>query len=92
MTERFDDAIVTNVRIDNPDEARLVLPEAREAIVSRAPGIVNGYWLEPIAGIGTSVLVFETKELAETDAEYPLPDMPGVTRLDLTIREVFAHI
>jgi hypothetical protein len=37
-------------------------------------------------------LVFETKELAEAATEYPLPDMPGVTRLDLTIREVFAHV
>jgi hypothetical protein len=85
-------AIVTNVRVDHPDEARLLLPEAREALVSRAPGIVSGYWLEPIDGIGTSVLVFETRELAEEAAEYPLPPMPGVTRLDLTIREVFAHV
>ena len=85
-------AIVTNVRVDNPDEARLILPEAREDIVSRASGIVSGYWLEPIDGIGISVLVFESKEHAEAAAEYPLPDMPGVTRLDLTIREVFAHV
>ena len=83
-------AIVTNVRVDNPDEARLILP--REALVSWAPGIVNGYWLKPIGGIGTSVLVFETKEHAEAAAEYPLPDMLGVTRLDMTIREVFAHV
>ncbi len=56
------DAIVTNVKVDDPDQARLLLPEAREAPVSRAPGIVNGYWLEPVEGVGTSVLVFETKE------------------------------
>ena len=62
-------AIVTNVRVENPEEARLRLPEAREALVSRAPGIVGGYWLEPIEGIGTSVLVFETKEYAEEAAE-----------------------
>jgi hypothetical protein len=85
-------AIVTNVRVDNPDEARLILPAAREAIVSRAPGIVSGYWLEPIGGIGTSVLVFDTKEHAEGAAEYPLPAIPGVTRLDMKIREVFAHV
>jgi hypothetical protein len=41
-------AIVTNVRIENPDEARVLLPEGREALVSRAPGIVTGFWLEPI--------------------------------------------
>jgi len=85
-------AIVTNVRVENPDEARLLLPEAREVLVSRAPGIVCGYWLEPIDGIGTSVLVFETKEHAEEAAKYPVPSIPGVSRLDLTIREVFAHV
>jgi hypothetical protein len=85
-------AIVANVRVENPDEARLLLPEAREALVSRAPGIVSGYWLEPINGIGTSVLVFETKEHAYQAARYPVPPMPGVTLLDLTIREVFAHV
>ena len=85
-------AIVTNVRVENPDEARLFLPEAREELVSRAPGIVCGYWLEPIDGIGTSVLVFETKDYAEEAAQYPVPPMPGVTHLDLTVREVFAHV
>jgi hypothetical protein len=85
-------AIVTNVRVDEPDQARMLLPAAREALVSRAPGIVCGYWLEPIDGIGTSVLVFETKENAEEAARYPLPPMPGVTQLDLTVREVFAHV
>jgi hypothetical protein len=85
-------AIVANVRVENPDEARLLLPQAREVLVSRAPGIVSGYWLEPIDGIGTSVLLFETKELAEEAASYPLPPIPGVTPLDLTIREVFLHV
>jgi hypothetical protein len=85
-------AIVANVRVENPDEARLLLPEAREALVSRAPGIVSVYWLEPIDGIGTSILIFETKEHADEAAQYPLPPMPGVTLLDLTIREVFAHV
>jgi hypothetical protein len=85
-------AIVANVRVENLDEARLLLPETREALVTRAPGIVCGYWLEPIDGIGTSVLVFETKEHADEAASYPVPPMPGVTQLDLTIREVFAHV
>ncbi len=85
-------AIVANVRVEDPDRARRLLPEVREAIVSRAPGIVSCYWLEPVDGIGTSVLVFETKEYADQAAKYPLPPMPGVTLLDLTIREVFAHV
>ena len=57
-----------------------------------APGIVCGYWLEPIDGVGTSVLVFETKDHAEEAAKYPVPPMPGVTQLDLTVREVFARV
>ncbi len=85
-------AIVTNVRVDDSNEARLLLPEARVSLVSRAPGIVSGYWLEPVDGIGTSVLVFETKQHAEEAAKHPVPPMPGVTQLDLTIREVFAQI
>jgi len=85
-------AIVTNVRVENFEEARLLLPEAREALVSRAPGIVSGYWLEPVDGIGTSVLVFQTKAHADEAAKYPVPPMPGVTTLDLTIREVVAHV
>jgi hypothetical protein len=85
-------AVVTNVRVENPDEARLLLPEAREALVARAPGMASGYWLEPVDGIGTSVLIFETKEYAEQAAQYPVRPMPGVTVLDLTLREVFAHV
>ena len=85
-------AIVTRVRVENPDEARRLLPEAREALVARAPGIVCGYWLEPIDGIGMSVLVFENRETADEAARYPVPPMAGVTPLDLTIREVFAHV
>jgi hypothetical protein len=85
-------AIASNVRVEDPAAARLLLPEAREAVVSRTPGIVSGYWLEPVGGIGTSVLVFETKEYAEAATGYPLPPMPGVTLVDSTVREVFAHV
>jgi hypothetical protein len=85
-------AIVSTVSVEDFEQARVLLPSAREALVSRAPGIVSGYWLEPIDGIGMSVLVFETKEHAMTAAEYPVPPMPGVTPLDLTIREVVAHV
>jgi hypothetical protein len=85
-------AIVTNVTVENPEEARRLLPQAREALVSRATGIVCGYWLEPVNGIGTSVLVFESKAHAVEAAKYSVPPMPGVTTLDLTVREVFAHV
>lgn len=85
-------AVVATVSVDNVEEARSLLPIAREALVSRAPGIVCGYWLEPIDGVGMSVLVFESREYAETAASYPVPPMPGVKLLTLEIREVFAHV
>jgi hypothetical protein len=57
-----------------------------------APG--HREWLpaEPIDGIGTSVLVFDTKEYTDQAAQYPVLPMPGVSLLDLTIREAFAHV
>jgi hypothetical protein len=85
-------AIVSTVSVDNVEEARSLLPVAREALVSRAPGIVCAYWLEPIDGIGMSVLVFESREFADAAASYPVPPMPGVKLLTLEIREVFAHV
>jgi hypothetical protein len=85
-------AIVTNVKVENPDQARLLLPQVRVDLVSRAPGIVSGYWLEPIDGVGTSILFLETKAHADEAAKYPVPPIPGVTTLDLTVREVFAHV
>jgi hypothetical protein len=60
-------------------------------LVRRAPGFVCAYWLEPIDGQGLSVLVFDSKEHAESAAAYPLPPLPGVSPLKLEIREVFAH-
>lgn len=76
---------MTNVRVENPAAARFPLPEA-------APEIVFGYWREPIDGISTTVLVFEADECSEEAAKYPVPPTPGVTQLDLTVREAFAHV
>jgi hypothetical protein len=88
--------IVTHIGIDNPDEARSLLPEAKDALVSREPGVVGGYWLEPITIQGThvsvSLLVFESKEQAEKVAASPGLTLPGVTQLDVQVREVLAHL
>jgi|HubBroStandDraft_6_1064221.scaffolds.fasta_scaffold4170808_1 hypothetical protein len=85
-------AVATNVHVEKPDEARSLRPEAREAPGSRAPGIVCGDSLPPINGIGTSVPAFETKEHAGEAARHPMPPLPGVAGLHLTIGEVFAHV
>jgi hypothetical protein len=88
-------AIVAHVGVENPDEARSLLSEAKDALVSQAPEIVSGYWLEPIAieglHVSVSLLVFETKEQAEKAVASAVPPMPGVTQLDVQVREVLAH-
>ncbi len=83
-------AIVATVSIKDPDVARGALAGLRLNLVPRAPGFVSAYWLEPVDGIGKSVIVFETKEHAEQAVAYPLPPLPGVTPLTVEIREVYA--
>jgi len=85
-------AVVTTVRIEDEDlpRAREALPGLRLDLVPRAPGFVSAYWLEPIDGVGLSVIVFDTKEHAEQALAYPVPPIPGVTPLKIEIREVYA--
>jgi hypothetical protein len=83
-------AVVATVRIEDPEVAREALAGLRLNLVPRAPGFVSAYWLAPVDGIGMSVIVFETKEHAETAVGYPLPPLPGVTPLTVQIREVYA--
>ena len=84
-------AIVATVRVDDPERARALLDGARVGVVPRAPGFVSALWLEPIEGIGMSVIVFDTKENAEAGLHYQLPLIPGVAPLSVEMREVFAH-
>jgi hypothetical protein len=83
-------AVVATVRVDDPAVARAALAGLRLNLVPRAPGFVSAYWLEPVDGIGMSVIVFETKEHADEAAAYPLPPLPGVIPLKVEIREVYA--
>ncbi|MDR0345360.1 MAG: hypothetical protein LBI49_20060 [Nocardiopsaceae bacterium] len=83
-------AVVATVRVEDPGVARAALPGMRLDLVPKAPGFVSAYWLEPVDGIGMSVIVFQTREHAEAAAAYPLPALPGVTPLTLDIREVYA--
>jgi hypothetical protein len=54
--------------------------------------LVCAYWLEPVDGIGMSVVVFATEAFARAAVAYPVPPMEGVTLLNVTVREVFAHV
>jgi hypothetical protein len=83
-------AVVSTVRIEDPGVAREALADLRLKLVPRAPGFVSAYWLEPVDGIGMSVIVFDTREHAEQAAAYPVPPLPGVTPLTIEIREVYA--
>lgn len=85
-------AVVATVRVENAPAARALLATEREPLISRAPGLVCAYWLEPIDDIGMSVLVFETEEFARDAAAYRVPPMEGVSLVSLTVREVFAHV
>jgi hypothetical protein len=83
-------AVVATVRIEDVEVARESLAGLRLNLVPRAPGFVSAYWLEPIDGIGMSIIIFESKERAEEALAYPLPPLPGVTPLTTEIREVYA--
>jgi hypothetical protein len=83
-------AVVATVSIEDVAVARESLAGLRLNLVPRAPGFVSAYWLEPVNGVGMSIIVFETKDHAEQAAAYPLPPLPGVTPLTLEIREVYA--
>ena len=83
-------AVVATVRIEDVGVARAALGEQRLKLVPRAPGFVSAYWLEPVDGIGMSVIVFDTREHAERAVAYPVPPLPGVTPLTVEIREVYA--
>lgn len=85
-------AVVATVRVGDPAVARAALADLRLDLVPRAPGFVSAYWLEPVDGVGMSVIVFQTKDHAEQAAAYPLPALPGVTPLSLEIREVYASV
>ena len=83
-------AVVATVSITDLEAAREALGTMRLDLVPRAPGFVSACWLEPIDGIGMSVIIFQTKEHATQAAAYPLPPLPGVTPRTLEIREVYA--
>ncbi len=70
-------AIVATVTVTDPQAARAALTAMRLNIVPRAPGFVSACWLEPIDGIGMSVIIFQTKDQATQAAAYPLPPLAG---------------
>jgi hypothetical protein len=58
-------AVVATVSIEDPEVAREALAGLRLNVVPKAPGFVSAYWLEPIDGVGMSIIVLESKEHAD---------------------------
>jgi hypothetical protein len=85
-------AIVATVQVADPALAREALATDRIPLVPRAPGFLAAYWLEPVDGIGMSIIVFDSKEHAAAALLYPLPKLPGVTPIEVRMREVYASI
>lgn len=83
-------AVVATVRVEDFQAAREALAGRRLELVPRAPGFVSAYWLEPVDGVGMSVIIFDTREHAEEALRYPLPPLPGITPLTTEMREVIA--
>jgi hypothetical protein len=59
-------AVIATVRTKDVQVAREALAGLRLNLVPRAPGFVSAYWLEPIDGIGISMIVFETRATAKS--------------------------
>jgi hypothetical protein len=84
-------AVVTSLTFNDRAAAEAELP----AIVSRVsdmPGFVGGYWVALSADQGTSIIVFDSQEAAQTLANFA-QDAPyaSVTPRAIQVGEVMAH-
>jgi len=89
-------AVVATVNIVQGqfESSRKVLREDVVPQVRQAPGFVKGYWtISADATTGTSLVVFDTKEHAESAAGMARSTAtpPGVTLRTVEIREVVAE-
>ena len=61
--------------------------------VKATSGFVGGYWLDPVAGEGLGLVLFETAEQAEQVKPPRFSwSAPGVTILDVDVRRVAVAI
>jgi hypothetical protein len=83
-------AVVVDVEIHDPEQARKGLEEQVLPMIKNAPGFVAGYWIRLDDGHGTSIVVFETKEGALAGAPKQGGGSPGVTFTRVVDGEVLA--
>ena len=62
-------AVVGTVTISDFEHARRLLHDDVLPTITEVPGFVSGYWLAPVDGKGTSILVFETEDEARAMAD-----------------------
>jgi hypothetical protein len=85
----------TVVDPDQYEAARKVLETEVLPRVRQIPGVVAGYWFEPVDGKGLNVIVCESKEVAAMPVPNAQPGespAPGVTVESVEIREVIGQI
>jgi hypothetical protein len=84
-------AVVVRLTITDPEAAERALRDQLVPRVSRAPGLVAGYWTTKGAS-ALSLFVFETEEAAARMSEQAAAGVPdGITFDGIEIREVVAH-
>ena len=84
----------TAVDPDQYEAARKVLETEVLPRVRQIPGVVAGYWFEPVDGKGLNVIVCESKEVAAMPVPNAQPGespAPGVTVESVEIREVIGQ-
>jgi hypothetical protein len=85
----------TTVDPDQYETARKLLETEVLPRVRQVPGVVAGYWLEPVDGKGLNIIVCESKEVAAMPVPNAQPGespVPGVIVESVEIREVIGQI
>ncbi len=84
-------AVVVDVSITDVAEAQRELRERVVPMVTQLPGFVSGVWMEDGDGKGHSVVVVESKDIAESMAQQVRSASMSVVVTDVSVHEVFAH-
>ncbi len=85
-------ALVFDVTINDRAQGEQYLKERIVPGVSQLPGFVAGYWVNLDESRGTSLVVFESEEAAQSAMEGgPRPPEDAVTINTVTLGEVVAH-
>ena len=86
--------VTASIAAGQLESSRKVLREEIVPRVSKMQGVVKGYWTASTdSAHGTSIVVFKTKEDAESAANTVrnTPPPPGVTLNTIEVREVVAE-